>query len=411
MSSKKKRKSLLRRMLRPLKWLIPLIVIAALVVLSLRPKPIEVDVGEVIRGAMQLTVDDDGETRVRDRYSLSAPLSGRLQRIDLDPGDVVEKGDVVATIDPAASNPLDPRARAQAEAVARAADASVASAEIQVETRKVEVAQLEKAFQRNKLLHGKGNIADATFEEVEGAYLAAKHSLDAALTTVEIASFELEQAKAALLHFDGDEGAGNADELSFSIRAPIDGTVLRIHEKSGRMLQAGTSLLELGNPRDLEMRIDVLSQDAVRIKPGQIVIIEHWGGEGALSGSVRHVEPSAYTKISALGVDEQRVDVIADFGSQQKDGAALADGYRIEARIVIWESADTVQVPVGALFRDGKDWAVYRINGDSAQLTRLELGRNNGEVAEVLSGLDVGDQVILHPGDRIEAGTLIIPRS
>ena len=175
------------------------------------------------------------------------------------------------------------------------------------------------------------------------------------------------------------------------------------------MVQAGAHLLEVGDPRDLEMRIDVLSQDAVKIEPGHEVIVEHWGGGEPLAGRVRLVEPSAYTKVSALGVDEQRVDVIADF--EEESGAALGDGFRVEARIVVWESKDTLQVPAGALFRAGEQWGVYRVKGKTSQLVKVEIGRNNGEVAEVMSGLTAGDRVVLHPGDRVENGSTVHPRS
>jgi HlyD family secretion protein len=408
MNSTRKRNSPLHRLLRLMKWLIPLGIIAALVALAMKPKPLEVDVGEVTEGAMQLTIDDDGETRVRDRYRIAAPLSGKLLRIDLDPGDTLQKGDVLATVVPAAPSLIDPRARAQAEAAVNAAEAGITSAETQVEAREDEFYQLEKSWRRSQILHEKGNIADAEFEQAENAHLAGRHALESAKISVDIARFELAQAKTALLHFDGKDSAD--DERTFLIDAPIDGTVLRIDEKSSRMVQAGEALLELGDPGELEMRIDVLSQDAVRIRSGQKVIVEHWGGENALSGLVRHVEPSAYTKVSALGVDEQRVDVIADFDSFPGEGSSLADGYRIEARIVVWESDKVIRVPVGALFRDGDDWAVYRIDRQSARLAKLELGRNNGEVAEVISGLAPGDRVVLHPGDRITEGTLIVPR-
>ncbi len=406
---KKSRNRPLRRFVRLMKWLVPLGIITALVLLAIRPKPVEVDVGEVTRGAMRLTIDDDGETRVKDRYTLSAPLAGQLMRIDLDPGDRVNKGEVLATLLPAAPGLLDDRARARAEAAVRGAEIAIESAETQVESRSIEADRLAKAFQRSQLLHTKGNIADAAFEEAESAHLAALPALRRAKASVEIARFDYDQAKAALLRFDGSAGA--ADLQGFHLPAPIDGKVLRVHEKSSRAVQAGTPLLEIGDPRELEIRIDVLSRDAVLIRSGQEVIIEHWGGESELMARVRHVEPSAYTEVSALGVDEQRVDVIADFQSVPDTASALADGFRVEARIVIWQSDDALKVPVGALFRDGPEWAVYRIAGGVARLTHLQLDRKNGEVAEVLSGLDHGDRVILHPGDRIEDGTLITPRS
>lgn len=404
MTKSKNNRSAARRLLRQLKWLVPLVIVAGLVALAFIPKPVEVDLGEVTRGPMMLTVDDDGESRVRERYTISAPLPGRLLRVGLDAGDKVAKGATLATIDPGAPTLLDPRARAQAEALVKAAQAGIDRAKIQIDAAKVDADQLEKAFRRNQGLHESGNVADAVFEQSEGAYLAAKHAHAAAQSAMEIARFELEQAKAALLRTGDDAPTGDAWNLV--IASPIDGTVLRVHEESARMLQAGTPLLEIGDPAQLEMRIDVLSQDAVKIKAGQKVIIEHWGGATALTGRVRLVEPSAFTKVSALGVDEQRVNVLADF----EDGAPLGDGYRVEARIVIWESDDPLQVPAGALFRTGEQWSVYVAKGEVSQLVTIEIGHNNGEFAEVLSGLSEGDRVVLHPGDRVEDGTLIEPR-
>ena len=210
-------------------------------------------------------------------------------------------------------------------------------------------------------------------------------------------------------HYIGGERVATA--TTFTDISPIDGRVLRVYEESSRDVAAGAALLQIGDPGELEIRIDVLSQDAVKIRPGQRVIIDHWGGEDPLEGNVRLVEPSAYTKVSALGVDEQRVDVIADFAPEQAVGDALGDGYRIEARIVVWEGDDTLQIPAGALFRQGDQWAAFRADGDRAQLVTVALGQRNGEGAEVRSGLAEGDEVILHPGDRIVDGTLIKPRS
>lgn len=395
--------------MRSLKWLVPLAIVVGLVSLAFMPKAIEVDLGTVGQGAMTVTIDDDGETRVRDRYTISTPLTGQLQRISLNPGDIINKGDVLAIINPVAPGLLDPRARRQAVAQVNAAKAGIDSATTQWEARKMEAAQLEKSYLRNQSLHNNGSVSDATYEQIESAYLAAKHAREAARSAVAIAEFELKLAEAALLHFD--ETNNNDDDATFIIHSPVDGQVLRVHEKSSRSLQPGIPLLEIGNPRELEIRIDVLSQDAVSILPGQQIIIRHWGGTPALHGRVRLVEPSAFTKVSALGVDEQRVNVIADFEKPDTIPDSIGDGYRVEAGIIIWESKDALKLPAGALFRHGKNWAVYKIEGRRARLTTVEIGRNNGDSAEVLTGLDAGDQVILHPSDRIEDGTLIKPRS
>ncbi len=397
-----------RKVMGTLKWLVPLALIVWVLAMAFARKPVEVDLGTVTRGAMMLTIDDDGETRVRERFVISAPLAGRLLRIGLDAGDELKTGDTLATIDPGPSNLLDPRTRAQAKALVGAAEAAILRTQRQLDARTVEVDQLELTYNRNKTLRDKGNIADALFEQSEGAFLAARHAQEAAKSAVDMAKFDLEQAKAALLRTEptGGEKTEPAD-WTFVIKSPIDGRVLHVHQESSRMVQPGTPLLDVGDPGEIELRIDVLSQDAVKIKPGQRVIVEHWGGDQALEARVRVVEPSAFTKVSALGVDEQRVFVIADL---EADARELGDQFRIEARIVIWENDDALRVPAGALFRKGDSWAVYVSNGDRAQLKILEVGRNNGEVAEVLAGLNSDDRVILHPGDRVENGTLIKPR-
>jgi HlyD family secretion protein len=410
--TRKRQRSAVRGILRTLKWLVPLAFVGGLVALAFAPKPVEVDAGSVTRNAMMLTIDDDGMTRIRERYTISAPLGGRLVRIALDPGDEVKKGDLLATINPGLPDLLDPRAIAQAEAMVNAAEATLTRAESQFQAAVVDTAQLEKPFRRNEGLRDKGNIADAVLEESERRYLAAQHAETAANSAVEIARFELAQAQAALLHATGRENTETpeADDWNLGVHSPIDGRVMAVHEESSRVVPAGAALLEIGDPGALEMRIDVLSEQAVKIAPGQKVLVEHWGGEAPLTGRVRLVEPAAFTKVSALGVDEQRVYVLADFDELPSAIEALGHAFRIEARIVIWEHDDVLQVPAGALFPRDNQWAVYRIEAGHARLALIELGRNNGEVAEVLSGLSAGDRVILHPGDRVEEETLVRPR-
>lgn len=402
-TSNDNKKSPLQHMRKALKWILVLVALSLLLVWAFMPHPAEVDLGQVTKGPLAVTVDEDGITQVRERFAVSAPLPGRLLRISLDVGDTVKKGDLLATIVPGVPQLLDPRARAQAEAVIKAAEATVARMQTQLKASEVDANQSKMAYERNKGLHEKGNIADATFEESERLYLAANHAQDAATSSMEVAKFELEQARAALL-----QSASSTSDFEFEIQSPIDGRVLRIHEESARIVPAGTLLLEVGDPSTLEMKIDVLSQDSVRIKTGQRVHIEHWGGE-PLTGSVRLIEPAAYTRVSALGVDEQRVDVVADFDDQE-NFASLGDGFRIEAKIVVWEKPDVLKVPVGALFRSDGSWAVYRLAGNVSQLVKIEIDHNNGDFAEVVSGLDEGDLVVLHPGDRIAANTRIRPR-
>lgn len=393
------------------KWVIPALIIIAVVAFAFVPRPIKVDLGEVKKQAMMVTVDDDGETRVRERYTVSAPLGGRLLRVGLDPGDSVSEGDILATIDPGSPDLLNPRTRAQLEAMVKASKATVARAKTQVEVATVDLEQEQKNVDRNAKLVESGGVSQAEFEESQRRYSAASYAVEAANSNLEVANFELEQAKAALIHTQGggEQESTEEKDWNFIIRSPVSGKVLRVHEESSRMLQPGASILEVGDPKDLEMRIDVLSQDAATIHPGQRVIIEHWGGSAQLTGRIRLVEPSAYTKVSALGVDEQRVDVIADFDSLPDD-ENIGDGYRIEARVVVWDSPDVVTVPSGALFRSGENWAVFRVIDGKAALQPVEIGHRNGQVAEILSGISEGDTVVLHPGDQVEDGTRVEAR-
>lgn len=405
-----KRKSL-RRIV---KWGVVVVLFLAAVFYSFMPKPIEVDVGQVFRGLMQVTVDDDGETRVRERYIISAPLAGRLLRIKLDPGDKVELGDVLMTIDPVAPDLLDPRTRAQAEAIVSAAESAVDRAKRELAISEANLEKAEKSYRRYEELSKIDSVAEADREEAERAVFTARHGKAASEASVSIAEFELEQARAAFLR-TGDPGEREesqaGDDWNFVIHAPVDGKILRLYEESSGVVAMGTPLLEVGDPGDLEIKVDVLSQDAVKIQAGQPVEVRHWGGEAPLKGFVRLVEPSGFTKVSALGVDEQRVDVIVDLKTWPEGQEWLGDGFRIEASIVTWEEADALQVPAGALFRDGEQWCVFAIREGRAVKQFLELGPNNGNVAQVLSGLDEKTEVILHPGDRIVEGVRVVKRN
>lgn len=406
--------------------------IVAVLAWAFRPVPIPVDVAPVRRGPIAVTVDEDGRTRIRERYTVSSPLTGRLRRITLDPGDPVREGEtIVAIIEPTDPRLLDARELAEAEARVRAAEAAVRRSQAESERARAaydfaedELADLREAF-------AKGGAGPREVEEQESLHRMAMEDHRSAMFGGEIATFELEQARSALLHTTGGDGP---PEAQFPIRAPISGKVLRVLQESVAVVQPGTPLLELGNPADLEIVIDVLSTDAVRIREGARIVIDHWGGDTPLEATVRLVEPSAFTKVSALGVDEQRVNVIADFVTPFAERATLADGYRIEARIVLWEAADELLVPSSALFRsdapppaaggagnvanaadedaardDG--WAVYVVERGRAVLRQIVIGRRTGLVAQVREGLGPGDVVIVHPSDKITSGARVQRRS
>lgn len=384
--------------------------VIAVLVYGFLPEPVPVDLAEVTRGPMRVSVDEDGKTRIKERYVVSAPLVGRLQRIELDPGDVVEADQtIVAIIEPTAPHLLDARARAEAQARVRAAEAAVsrASAKLQQAKTTYEFAEAEHA--RAQTAFDRGGASPHEIDEKVMLKKTAGEERRAAAFAEEIAEFELELSRSALLHTMPQVGG---DELSehFEIRSPISGCVLRVLRESMMVVEPGAPLMELGDPTDLEVVIDVLSTDAVKISPGAQVIIDRWGGDDPLLATVRLVEPSAFTKVSALGVEEQRVNVIADFITPLSDREFLGDGYRVEARLVIWEADDIVQVPASALFRKEGGWALFVADDDRAVLRTVEIGWQNGLMAQVLGGVEPGQLVIVHPSDTIEHGVSISPR-
>ena len=388
------------------------------IVVGLMPAPVEVDLATVTRGAIRVTVDQDGKTRIRERYIVSTPLAGRLLRIELDPGDEIRAGKtLLASIEPRDPELLDARSIAQAEARVKAAEAAVEKMEPVLEEVQAKQENAEAELQRARATRSKSRdaISDSEIESRLLAYRTHTALLRTTRHNQEIAEFELEQARAALIRSRPREGAeaaagSNGSSWNFTIRAPIDGRVLRVFQESSAVVQAGTSLLELGNPEDLEIEIDVLSRDAVKIRPGAHVLLEHWGGEKTLQGRVRLVEPSAFTKVSTLGVEEQRVNVIVDLVDPPQERAALGDGFRVEARIIVSEATDVLKVPTSALFRVGGEWAVFRVEDGAARQEVLKIGMQNGLEAEVVEGLSAGDSVVVHPGDDVTDGTTLRAR-
>ena len=398
----------MRRTVRRIVFVVLGLAVIGAIAWAFLPVPVPVDTAPVARGTMRVTVDEDGKTRIKERYTVSAPLAGRLARIRLKAGDPVEAGKTeLAVIDPADPALLDPRARAQAEARVNAAQATLQQAEATRARASAahEQAQTELARIRELEAHSAGQQLELDQAVTAERMRAAEHK--AAGFACDIATFELEQARAALLHGAGE---GGATDWRFVIRTPISGRVLRVLQESEAVVAPGVPLLELGDPANLEARIDVLSTEAVPIRPGAPVIFEHWGGEAPLHGIVRTVEPAAFTKISALGVEEQRVYVIVDFTDPPQARAALGDEFRVEARIVVWEQADVLKVPAGALFRTADSWCVFTVQQGRAQVRKVQVGRRNAEEAQVLSGLAEGEPVIVYPGDRVQAGVRVSPR-
>jgi HlyD family secretion protein len=385
------------------------------IVYAFLPKPVAVDVAVVDRGRLQVSVEEDGKTRLRDRYVVSAPLAGRLRRIKLHAGDRVPAGQTLAVIEPADPELLDPRALAQAEATVKTSKAALEKAGAQLKSCEVALELAEAEHHRAQQLQQKNAISKAELETRVMQKRTREEELRTARFAEEVARFELEQARAALVRTRPRTGEFD-EHAQFEIPSPslpqsgVVFHVLRVLQESEAVVAAGTPLIELGDLSDLEVEIDVLSSDAVRIPPHAKVLLEQWGGDEPLEARVRLVEPSGRTKISALGVEEQRVYVIADFPDRERLPASLGDGFRVEAKIVIWENDDVLKVPTSALFRHGDGWAVFRVEGDRAALRAVQVGKKNGLAAEITEGLADGDTVVVHPGDKVTDGVQIVRR-
>jgi HlyD family secretion protein len=374
------------------------------------PAPAGVDLAAVGRGPLRLTVDQEGKTRIKERYVITAPLAGQMPRIPLKSGDSVEAGKtLLAVIEPVDPALLDDRARSEQEARVKRAEAARSQADANLRRARATLDYAEKESKRQRNLVQTRSASQSDLDNAVQREQTAIQDVRAGEFGVRVADFELEQAKAALLR-SRPHSPGDPDWPRFEVRAPITGRVLHVYEENAAVLTAGTKLLELGDPADLECEIDVLSADAVKIAPGAKAFLEHWGGERPLAGRVRRVEPAGFTKTSALGVEEQRVWVRLDFAEPLEVRQRLGDAYRVEARIVIWEGDNVLKVPAGALFRHDGGWAVFVAAEGKAVLRPVRIGHSNGLEAEVLEGLAEGEQVIQHPGDKIKDGSAIAPR-
>lgn len=388
-------------------------IVAVAVVLAIiygyQPQPVLVEAGTVKHGLLRVTVDEEGQTRVTDRFVVSAPVAGYARRVGLNVGDAISRGRVVTQIEPMRSVALDPRSRAQAEARVSTAEAAVQQARERIETAKVNVGHWEGERARVQALYESNDVPRQQYDQTVTQSRLAEAELRAARQGVEVATSELEAARVALGDFTSSEPAGNGAEV-VTVRSPVSGRVLQVVRKSEGVVNPGDPLVEIANAQSLEVIVDVLSADAVRIEPGSRVLFERWGGDQPLEGRVRLIEPVAFTKVSALGVEEQRVQVVADITSPRELWEKLGDGYRVEASFILWEGADVLQVPSSALFRYGEGWAVFTLEAVIARRREVEIGHRNGLEAEVLSGLAEGDVVLTHPDDTVEDGTLVTVR-
>ncbi|MFN0023670.1 MAG: efflux RND transporter periplasmic adaptor subunit [Parvularculaceae bacterium] len=392
-----------------------LVLVGAFLAFTFWPRPFLVDFARTKRGSMSVTIDEEGKTRVKERYVVAAPITGRLLRIEIDPGDEVVVGDtVIAEMTPVLPAALDVRTEEQADAAVAAAKAALALA---IAEEKRAKADSDFAFQeasRARALFKTNTIARQALDRSQAAAASATAAREAAGAVIVMRRAELAQAEKLLMTPTeaARAAAGNPHPPeSIPIRAPVSGHVLQIFQESEATVPAGAPLLEIGDPHtDLEVVIELLSTDAVRVNAGDPVIIDKWGGDEPFAGVVERIEPLAFTKISALGVEEQRVNTIIRLEGPRIDVERLGHGFRVEARVIIWSDEDAMIAPAAALFRSGDKWAVYKVEKGRARQSALTVGHNNGLDAEILDGLSEGDQVILFPGADIADGVLVAPR-
>jgi HlyD family secretion protein len=389
--------------------LILLLFLAAMLLLwAFLPRPVSIETAKVSRGPLRVTVEEEGKARLRDRFVVSAPVTGYARRVDLEVGDPVKRGQGVAEIEPMRADGLDPRARGTAQARVSAAEAALRVAEERVREATAADEYASARLERTRRLTEAGLTTKDALEQAASEAERASAATRSAEASTDAARHDLEAAKAALTRA-GASGGRQGDRLT--VRSPATGRVLAVRHESEGVVPSGAPLLEIGDPGRLEVVVDVLSEDAVRIHPGIAVRFERWGGDDPLEGKVRVVEPVGFTKVSALGVEEQRVLVLVDITSPREEWKRIGDGYRLEASFVLWEEKEVLQVPSGALFRTGDRFAVYVVEKGRAKARTVEIGRRNGLAAQLLSGLAEGETVILHPGDTVAEGKKVRPRS
>lgn len=383
-------------------------VVVAATIYGFLPNAVEVDLVAVSRGPLQVSIEEEGRTRLKERFVVSAPTAGYLRRIDLKVGDPVRRGQGVVTLEPLRSQPLDPRSRAEAETTVTAAEAGLSAAVEKERAAAADADYIEKRLERIANLYAKRYVAQDQRDQAESEAKRARAVQLSARAAVDVSRSELERARTVLKSFPPGGMAEKSNIVHVS--SPVSGAVMKIHRESEGAVNTGEPLLEIGDPKNIEVRVELLSSDAVKIRKGGAVLFKRWGGEGTLTGVVRIVEPAGFTKVSSLGVEEQRVLVIAEFTSPPDSLRLLGDGYRLEAHFVVWEGREVLQIPAGGLFRSGKGWAVFVEENGKARQRTVEVGQRNGLMAEIVAGLREGERVVAHPEESIKDGTPIRPR-
>ena len=385
--------------------------IAALIVWALLPQPVPVDMATIKRGPLEVTVEDEGITRIHDVYTVSSPILGKMLRSPREVGDeVFADKTLVAEIEPTAPTFLDVRSQRVNEAAVQAAQAAVDLAEAQIRQAKSQLDFAKNDLRRAEELAASKTISARALEKAKLDVDSAEAAVASAVATMEVRRRELESARAHLIQPGEIKSGERSPSCCVEVRSPIDGVVLKIVAESEQVVQPGAPLIEIGDPSDLEIAVDFLSRDAVRIKQGDVARIESWGGDKILAAKVRRVEPTGFTKVSALGIEEQRVKVILDFTGPPVEWQQLGHGFRVIARVVIWHSDDVLQVPLGALFREGDNWAVFVVTDGRVERRLITIGERNLHAARVLKGVKAGDKVVMHPSDRVHDGVKVEPR-
>lgn len=390
---------------RLLPWFLLGLIVAGGLVWSFWPRAVPVEVAKVTRGPLRVEVSDEGRTRVREIYQVSAPVAGRLLRIERHAGDVVGAKTIVADLLPTAPAFLDVRTRAQAEAAVQSASAMRDLAATFEKRMAAELAFATADFQRARRLAESGAISRTNLERAELAYNVAVAQLATAKAALQAKLFDLQTAKAALI----DPTAPQGPRASIPLQAPVSGRILHVLHESESVVGAGVPIMEIGDPQKIEIVVPLISEEAVKVREGAAATITDWGGPGPLHAHVRRIEPSGFTKVSALGVEEQRVNVLLDFDDPPQRRAPIADGFRVIVHIAVLEKPDAVRVPASALFRHGAGWAAFAVRGARAILTPVTVGPGNDSVSEVVQGLGVDDRVIIHPSDRVRDGIRVSP--
>lgn len=395
---------------RLLLWLPMVAALALGLALALRPRPVAVDLYTVAPAALMQTLDEEGETRLRDVFGVYAPVGGRLRRVEVHAGDpVIAEQTTLARLEPVDPGFLDLRGATQAQASIRAAESALKVAQAEVDQARADYDFAAAEQRRMRELARRGTISLHEADAAERTYRRAAAVLATAQAGQQVRAFELERARAEVLSPAQKTAQQDVCEC-LRILAPVNGQVLRIIDESARVVQAGAHLLDIGDPRELEIVVDYLSTDAVQIEPHQRVVIEQWGRDGALEGRVRRVEPYGFTKVSALGIEEQRVNVTIDFVSPHEQWQRLGHGYQVETRVVVWEGKAVLSVPLTALFRHGEAWAVFVLEDGRAAVREVEPGHRDGIRAEIRAGLAAGERVVLHPSNQVAAGVRLSAR-